>query len=127
MDTNFTQLSGVDMYRTKDGKILIRTDGDVMTTAKVNAVTLMMGGWIKIKDFLDEEISVRVPAGMNPEAKMRVAGKGFAKHVMSSKHDSSSIKGRGALLISVIPTFDVKDVSIEAATSLLEKVKSENP
>lgn len=52
--------------------------GDIEHEVELDALDLITGAWIKVKDFLGEELSVRVPAGFNPRQRLKVANKGYA-------------------------------------------------
>ncbi|WP_407305909.1 DnaJ domain-containing protein [Acinetobacter sp.] len=52
--------------------------GDMELEMEVDALDLITGSWVKVKDFLGEEMSVRIPAGFNPIQRLKVANKGYA-------------------------------------------------
>lgn len=52
--------------------------GDIEIEMKVDAIDLITGAWITIKDFLGEELKVRIPAGFSPQQRLKVANKGYA-------------------------------------------------
>ena len=51
--------------------------GDVELEHDIHAIDIVLGGWIKTRDFLGEVLTVRVPAGFNPLHRLKIAGKGF--------------------------------------------------
>lgn len=85
--------------------------GDLESTVKIDALDLILGTWIVVKDFLGEEMQVRVPAGFNTNAKLKVAGKGYSNWV------GDGPSGRGDLYLNVTPIF------AKAADLDKEKVK----
>lgn len=52
--------------------------GDIETEVSLDAIDLITGCWITVKDFIGESLKVRVPAGFNPLQRLKVAGKGYA-------------------------------------------------
>lgn len=54
------------------------TTGDVELDVSLDAIDLITGTWFEVHDFLGEKLTVRVPAGFNPDQRLKVAGKGYA-------------------------------------------------
>ncbi len=52
--------------------------GDVEVDIDIDAIDMITGTWLSVKDFLGEELKVRVPAGFNPLQRLKVANKGYA-------------------------------------------------
>jgi DnaJ-class molecular chaperone len=52
--------------------------GDMELEMDIDAIDLITGAWVKVTDFLGEELNVRVPAGFNPLQRLKVANKGYA-------------------------------------------------
>jgi DnaJ-class molecular chaperone len=70
-DCGFTQ-------KVVDGQqVTVLDTGDIETTLDVDALDIILGAWVKMKDFLGEELTVRVPGGFNPLQRLRVKGKGY--------------------------------------------------
>jgi curved DNA-binding protein len=53
------------------------TTGDVELDVDVDAIDLITGTWFDVEDFLGERLNVRVPAGFDPNQRLKVAGKGY--------------------------------------------------
>lgn len=53
------------------------TTGDVELDIDVDAIDLITGTWFDVEDFLGERLNVRVPAGFDPNQRLKVAGKGY--------------------------------------------------
>lgn len=53
------------------------TTGDVEVDVPMDAIDLITGTWFEVQDFLGERLTVRVPAGFNPDQRLKVAGKGY--------------------------------------------------
>jgi len=52
--------------------------GDMELELDIDAIDLITGAWFKVRDFLGEELNVRVPAGFNPLQRLKVVNKGYA-------------------------------------------------
>jgi molecular chaperone DnaJ len=84
--------------RIKPHATLTRDGNNLRTTVEVPFTTAILGGSATVKTLLDGDLSVKIPAGTQPETVLRVAGKGI-KTVYN--------KNNGDLLITVkvkIPT-----------------------
>lgn len=75
----------------------IRLCGDCLTTAKVDVLDLILGADITVMDVFGKAIQVRMPAGFNPNHKLRAKGRGYANW----DHSKSEKSGRGDLLVHV--------------------------
>jgi len=53
------------------------TTGDVELDVNIDALDLITGTWIEVEDYNGERLTVRVPAGFNPDQRLKVAGKGY--------------------------------------------------
>lgn len=109
-------------YETIDGRqtVVIET-GDIETIVKVDAIDIMAGAWVNVKDFMDEMLSVRVPAGHNLAQRLRVKGKGY----LHWAHDRNKPGSRGDLYVRVVPVFTpLKDVDVKKVEDLLTQVKA---
>lgn len=75
--------------------------GEIHVQAEVDALDLMLGGWVFVKDILGDRWQVRVPAGFDIRQKLKVKGKGFTN--WSIKNDKAG--NRADMFIHVLPTF----------------------
>lgn len=75
--------------------------GDVQRVLEIDALDLILGTWVSVKDILGEELVVRVPAGHNPSHLLKVKGKGYSH--WSTK--TSSAAHRGEFYIQLSPVF----------------------
>jgi DnaJ-class molecular chaperone len=74
--------------------------GDLELPVEVNAIDMMVGSWIKVKDFLDKELEVRVPSAFEYRTqRLKVAGRGY----WNWNRDSTA--GRGDLYLRLVPRF----------------------
>lgn len=77
--------------------------GDVeVLPVSVNAADLIIGTWITIQDLFGEELSVRVPAGFDPECRLKVAGKGYIRW---NENKQEPTYERGHLYVQLKPVF----------------------
>jgi DnaJ-class molecular chaperone len=77
----------------------IKFSGDLEGSIDVDVLDLLLGAWIKTKDFLGKEIQVRVPAGFEPHQRLKVAAHGY------SNWNNDKAAGRGDLYLRVNPIF----------------------
>jgi DnaJ-class molecular chaperone len=54
-----------------------RNPGDTELTVDIDAIDVITGTWLTVKDFLGESLQVRVPAGHNPLHPLRISSKGY--------------------------------------------------
>jgi DnaJ-class molecular chaperone len=73
--------------------------GDLEVGVQVDALDIMLGGWIVVKDFLGKALQVRVPMGFEIGNRLKVADHGY------SNWSGDSVAGRGNLYLRVIPQF----------------------
>jgi DnaJ-class molecular chaperone len=76
--------------------------GDLTTTVEVDALDLMIGGWIQVTDILGDKYQVRIPAGHNINQRLKLKGKGYKN--WSVKLDRA-VDHRADLYIRVLPQF----------------------
>ena len=80
--------------------------GDLITQLQVDALDIMLGSWVKLKNFDGEELTVRVPSGFEHSTHLlRVADKGYT----SWNLEHSSVIGRGNVYIKVVPVIPAAD------------------
>lgn len=108
----------------KDGKSFTGSidSGPVLTSLELDALDIILGCWITVKDFLGESYSVRVPAGFNPDHRLKLAGKGYLN--WSMKNDRAD-PNRADMFIRVIPIF--KPVSQQDHAKALALVEATKP
>ena len=51
--------------------------GLVEYTLQVDVLDIILGAWVDVIDILGEKCTMRVPAGHNPDHKLRIKGKGY--------------------------------------------------
>lgn len=99
--------------------------GDIETTVDVPAIDVLLGGWVKVTDFLGDVVDVRVPAGLNSHQRLRVKGKGYVNWFHQLKRPEFN---RSDLYIRVNPIFgNPKDIDIEKAKALVTLIESFQP
>jgi curved DNA-binding protein len=76
--------------------------GDVEKTVQVDALDLFSGIWLTVKGLEGEDLQVRIPAGFNPEHRLKVKEKGYYHwvHELSCAHPT-----RADLYVRVRPVF----------------------
>lgn len=102
--------------------------GLVELTLEVDALDLILGAWVTVKDILGDSYSVRIPAGHNLNHRLKVKGKGYSNWSIAK----SEAGWRNDMLIRVVPVFkQVKDLPFEKIEQLynqavdLKKAKDE--
>lgn len=124
-DPNFRVKNASDCswhHETINGRqVVVIETGDVETTINVDALDLMVGTWANVVSFEGDKLQVRVPAGFNPNQRLKVKGRG-TYHWM---HELNKPGGRGDLMVRVNPTFKApKDLDIKKVEELLQQVAS---
>ncbi len=51
--------------------------GLVEYTLQVDVLDILLGAWVDVIDFMGEKCTMRIPAGHNPDHKLRIKGKGY--------------------------------------------------
>lgn len=95
-----------------DGKTFsgVIDTGLVELTLEVDALDLILGAWVNVKDILGDTYSVRIPAGHNMNQRLKVKGKGYSNWSIAK----SEAGWRNDMLIRVVPLFkQVKDLPFE--------------
>lgn len=91
--------------------------GDLEVDTEVDALTIMLGGYIVVEDFLGKKLQVRVPTGFDIKTRLKVA-----KHGYSNWRDDAAAE-RGDLYLKVVPKFkvlkEVDTLQLEALESLV--------
>lgn len=80
-----------------DGQVY---SGDLETDVEVHIIDILLGGYLVVEDFLGKKLQVRVPAGFNPQTRLKVAKHGYLNWV---GHTATE---RGDLYLRVIPKFE---------------------
>jgi DnaJ-class molecular chaperone len=108
-----------------DGKqVAVLETGDVETSVQTDALDLILGGWIKVKDFLGDEYQVRLPGGFNPVQRLRVKGKGYFNWLHEYQRPEN---GRADLYVRVDPIFTTPDKLDRAKVEDLEAITRPGP
>jgi DnaJ-class molecular chaperone len=83
--------------------VTIVETGDIEMSMEMDALDIIMGNWATITDFLGEKLSVRVPAGFNPQQRLKVKGKGYVNwiHELQKPEDL-----RADLYVKINPVFN---------------------
>lgn len=96
---------------------------DIETSIEVDALDIMLGAWVTVKDFLDVEYQVRVPAGFNPVQRLKLREKGYHDWVHELQQPMPT---RGDIYIQVVPVFKTaKSADIKKLEKLLGQAKQE--
>lgn len=102
-------------------QVVVIETGDIETTVKVDAIDVLMGAWVTVPSFEGERLQVRVPAGLSPEQRLKVKGKGYY-HWM---HDLNQHGDRGDLYVKVEPVFTpLKSIPLSKAEALVTAIKA---
>jgi DnaJ-class molecular chaperone len=89
------------------------TGGQVHDVVKVPVLTMMTGGWVKVRTLDGGEVEVRVPAGMDVNGVLKVKEKGY--------WSSRQLRKRGDLLLRVTPVIPrVADLTVEELRQLAQ-------
>lgn len=75
--------------------------GLVLQQISVDALDIIIGAWIVVKDILGDELQVRVPSGFNVDGFLKVKGKGYKNWDMQNGKAGT----RNDMLIKVKPIF----------------------
>lgn len=103
-----------------DGQRVTRLDvGDVETAVSVDALDMILGAWIDVTDFLGETLKVRLPAGFQPNQRLKVKGKGYYHWLHELKKPETT---RADLYIRVNPVFNPPDKLDRAKVVALEAI-----
>jgi len=79
---------------TRDG---MNFSGDLITDVEVDVLDIIMGGYTVVEDFLGSKLQVRIPAGLDLDARLKVARHGYSH--WSGDHPAA----RGDLYLRVKP------------------------
>ena len=102
----------------RDGRFF---SGDLETTVDVDALTILLGGWVQVTDFLDVSYQVRIPQGMSTDTRLRVQQGGYSNF----DAESNSANDRGNLYLRVNPIFKpLKELNKEQVAELHTLVHS---
>ena len=94
--------------------------GDIETEIEIDAMDLITGQWIDVKDFLGAPLKVRVPAGFNPQQRLKVANKGYAGW---SQEYQEPTKTRRDMYIRLRPVFNrLNNLSPDKLRELQEQI-----
>jgi DnaJ-class molecular chaperone len=101
--------------------------GDLELRVDIDALELIIGKWIKVTDFLGEELQVRVPGGFNPSNRLKVKGKGYVHWSIES---AAAEPHRADLFVRINPIFSPisklnKDKVQELHDAVFPKEKTE--
>lgn len=96
--------------------------GDVELTIDVDALDIMNGVWMDVRDLLGDSYSIRIPSGHNPDHLLKVKGKGY-------KNWNTKIDGadpvRADMYVRVRPVFKpIRELDSAKVLSLYEQVQA---
>lgn len=99
--------------------------GDLVFKQDISVIDLIIGTWITVRDFMGEELKVRVPAGFNPMSQqLKVAGKGYTNLNWNNK----SLSVRGDLYLQLNPIFtslqNAKKDKIKELSAAIEQLNA---
>lgn len=77
--------------------------GDAVCAINTNAINLIVGAWVQIRDVFNIAHTVRIPEGFNPEHRLRIAGAGY--YHWDAQNRKPILNSRGDLYVQVIPQF----------------------
>lgn len=80
--------------------------GDIEIDIDMDAIDLITGTWFEVQDFQGEKLTVRVPAGFNPDQRLKVAGKGYFGWVEEQTRPATYRKD---MYIKLRPVFNSPD------------------
>jgi len=109
-----------------DGKqVVVVETGHIETTATVDALDLLIGGWTVVTGFDGEKLEVRVPAGFDAvTSRLRVKGKGYYHWI----HDLNKPGERGDIFVRLSPVFAApKNLDPAKVKALYDAVKIYHP
>lgn len=96
--------------------------GDLVTQIEVDAIDIMIGGYVLVEDFLGKKLQVRIPAGFDLGTRLKVAKHGY------SNWRGDAAAERGDLYLQVVPKFTrLKDVGEEKLKALIAAAQAELP
>lgn len=79
----------------------VLSSGDIETTIDLDALDIILGAWIEVKDPLGDAYQVRVPSGLSLGQRLKVKGKGY----LNWNIQKNTAADRGDLYVIVKPTF----------------------
>lgn len=77
--------------------------GDMTCVVKTNALNLIMGAWIEVRDVFGKPHMIRLPAGFNPSQRLRVADAGY--FLWNNERRLPILTSRGDLIVEIVPEF----------------------
>lgn len=96
--------------------------GDVELTIDVDALDIMNGVWMDVRDLLGDSYSIRIPGGHNPGHLLKVKGKGYKN--WNTKIDAAD-PVRADMYVRVRPVFKpIRDLDAAKVLALYEQVQA---
>lgn len=92
--------------------------GDVVDTVETNAVNLITGGWHETIDVFGNPCKFRIPAGFDPNRRLRVAGAGYYKY---DTLEQKILAERADLIIELKPMFTTLEKMSKPVLDQLKK------
>jgi DnaJ-class molecular chaperone len=94
--------------------------GVVELSLDVDALDLLLGTWVTVKDILGDTYSVRIPAGFNIHQRLKVKGKGYSNWSLA-KNEAG---WRADMFIKIVPIFKPQsELDFEKVKTLYEALK----
>lgn len=99
--------------------------GDVEVHVEIDALDLILGAWIDVKDIIGTSYSVRVPAGFDTRQRLRVKGAGYYNWLVDR---NEAAKHRADMYVRLRPIFkSPKDLDVKKVDALQALVHSLQP
>lgn len=81
----------------------VQNIGDMTCVIKTNAINLITGAWIKVRDAFGKHHGVRIPEGFSPSQRLRISGAGYYLWDMTNR--TPILDQRGDLIVEISPEF----------------------
>lgn len=92
--------------------------GLVEYALNVDALDIILGAWVDVIDFMGEKCTMRIPAGHNPDHKLRIKGKGYLNWNLQ-KGEAQSV--RSDMYVKLKPQFkQAKDLDLIKVQALYD-------
>jgi DnaJ-class molecular chaperone len=91
--------------------------GVVVTTEKVDVLTLMTGGNIEVTDVYGKTLQVRIPAGMSNGGRLKLGGRGLRQHPSSDRLND-------AYIIVECETKKLDEYSVDALKKIRDEIEA---
>lgn len=76
--------------------------GTVEYSLQIDVLDILLGAWVDVVDFTGEKCTMRIPAGHNPDHKLRIKGKGYVNWNIQK---GEAQVARTEMLVKLVPIF----------------------